>query len=91
MLLDLHRNRLPALIRGGFDWVDVRDVVASAMAAARRVIRGGRSLCHTSPARNGASPDPSSASTTTATTSSSPVRDTVPSRPPSSPGTTSAM
>ena len=33
LLLDLHRRRLPALIAGGFDWVDVRDVVAAMMAA----------------------------------------------------------
>ena len=31
--LDLHRRRIPALIAGGYDWVDVRDVVAAAMAA----------------------------------------------------------
>ena len=33
ILLDLHRRRLPALVAGGYDWVDVRDVVAAAMAA----------------------------------------------------------
>ena len=33
LFLDLHRRRLPALIAGGFDWVDVRDVSAAAMAA----------------------------------------------------------
>ena len=27
--LDLHRRRIPALIAGGYDWVDVRDVVAA--------------------------------------------------------------
>ncbi len=32
----LFRRRLPALVEGGFDWVDVRDVVAAAMAAAER-------------------------------------------------------
>ena len=31
--LDLYRRRLPALIAGGYDWVDVRDVVAAAIAA----------------------------------------------------------
>ena len=31
--LDLHRRRIPALIAGGYDWVDVRDVVAAAIAA----------------------------------------------------------
>ena len=33
LFLDLHRRRLPALIAGGYDWVDVRDVVAATMAA----------------------------------------------------------
>ncbi len=33
LFLDLYRRRLPALIRGGYDWVDVRDVVAAIMAA----------------------------------------------------------
>jgi dihydroflavonol-4-reductase len=36
VLLDLHHRRLPALIRGGFDWVDVRDVSAAAISAAHR-------------------------------------------------------
>ncbi len=31
--LDLHRRRLPALVAGGFDWVDVRDVVTATLAA----------------------------------------------------------
>ncbi len=31
--LDLYRRRIPALIAGGFDWVDVRDVVAAMIAA----------------------------------------------------------
>ena len=34
--LDLCRRHLPALVAGGFDWVDVRDVVASALAAEER-------------------------------------------------------
>jgi len=33
VLLDLEARRLPMLIPGGFDWVDVRDVVAGALAA----------------------------------------------------------
>ena len=33
VLLDLYFRRLPSLVGGGFDWVDVRDVVAGAMAA----------------------------------------------------------
>jgi len=35
-LLALAARRLPALVDGGFDWVDVRDVVAAAIAAAAR-------------------------------------------------------
>jgi dihydroflavonol-4-reductase len=31
--LALYRRALPALVRGGFDWVDVRDVAAAALAA----------------------------------------------------------
>ena len=33
LFLDLYYRRLPALIVGGYDWVDVRDVVAATMAA----------------------------------------------------------
>jgi dihydroflavonol-4-reductase len=40
VLLALWRRRLPALVEGGFDWVDVRDVVAALRAAAERG-RGG--------------------------------------------------
>jgi dihydroflavonol-4-reductase len=36
VLLALWRRRLPALVEGGFDWVDVRDVVAALRAAAER-------------------------------------------------------
>jgi dihydroflavonol-4-reductase len=32
-LLRLARHKLPALVTGGFDWVDVRDVVSAAMLA----------------------------------------------------------
>lgn len=35
VLLDLAARRLPALIPGGFDWVDVRDVCSAALAAER--------------------------------------------------------
>jgi dihydroflavonol-4-reductase len=41
-LLDLYHNRLPALIHGGFNWVDVRDVVAGSLAAQQRAGRGER-------------------------------------------------
>ena len=33
VLVMLHQRKLPALIPGGFDWVDVRDVVRSILAA----------------------------------------------------------
>lgn len=35
-LIEYHRRRIPAMVAGGFDWVDVRDVVAAALAAAER-------------------------------------------------------
>jgi len=36
VLLAIWRHRLPALMEGGFDWVDVRDVVAALRAAGER-------------------------------------------------------
>jgi dihydroflavonol-4-reductase len=36
LLLALWHRRLPAVVSGGFDWVDVRDVVAALRAAAAR-------------------------------------------------------
>jgi len=36
VLLDLERGKLPALVPGGFDWVDVRDVVSGAIGAGER-------------------------------------------------------
>lgn len=36
----LAHGRLPALIDGGFDWVDVRDVAAAAATAAERLVAG---------------------------------------------------
>jgi dihydroflavonol-4-reductase len=36
VLLALWRRRLPALVEGGFDWVDVRDVVDALRSAAQR-------------------------------------------------------
>jgi dihydroflavonol-4-reductase len=36
LLLDLHRRGLPSLVPGGFDWVDVRDVVAGLIRAEER-------------------------------------------------------
>jgi len=36
VLLDIYHRRLPALIDGGYNWVDVRDVVSGILAAERR-------------------------------------------------------
>lgn len=36
VFLDLHHRRLPGLVKGGFDWVDVRDVCRGIQAAAAR-------------------------------------------------------
>ena len=36
VFLQLARRQMPALVRGGFNWVDVRDVVAGAIAAAEK-------------------------------------------------------
>jgi dihydroflavonol-4-reductase len=44
VLLDLERGALPALVGGGFDWVDARDVCAAALAAEERGRRGERYL-----------------------------------------------
>jgi dihydroflavonol-4-reductase len=44
VLLALGQDRLPALVTGGFDWVDVRDVVAGAMQAEERAPAGARYL-----------------------------------------------
>ena len=38
----LARGRIPALVRGGYDWVDVRDVVDGAIKAEQLAPRGGR-------------------------------------------------
>ena len=44
VLLKIAGRRLPALVEAGFDWVDVRDVVAGAVAALERGRRGERYL-----------------------------------------------
>ena len=44
VLLDLVQRRLPALVAGGFDWVDARDVCRAAIAAEHRGRRGARYL-----------------------------------------------
>lgn len=40
VMLDLYHRRMPGLVAGGFDWVDVRDVATSVLAAADRGTRG---------------------------------------------------
>jgi dihydroflavonol-4-reductase len=44
VLLGIAQRKFIALIDGGFDWVDVRDVCAGAIAAEERGRRGGRYL-----------------------------------------------
>lgn len=46
VLIDLHRRGLPALVSGGFDWVDVRDVVAGLLAAQEHGRTGESYLLH---------------------------------------------
>ena len=36
LILDLCHRKIPALVAGGYDWVDVRDVVSGAMEAEKR-------------------------------------------------------
>jgi dihydroflavonol-4-reductase len=36
VFIDLYRRKVPALVNGGFNWVDVRDVAAGMLAAAER-------------------------------------------------------
>lgn len=42
VLLDLFTGRFPALVEGGYNWVDVRDVVRGAMSAAEKGRKGER-------------------------------------------------
>lgn len=44
VFLDLYHRRLPGIVEGGFNWVDVRDVVDGALAAADRGRTGERYL-----------------------------------------------
>ena len=44
VLLSLANHKLPALVDGGFDWVDVRDVVEGAMRAEERAPTGAKYL-----------------------------------------------
>jgi dihydroflavonol-4-reductase len=43
-LIKMYTNSLPMLVPGGYDWVDVRDVVSCAIAAATRGRKGERYL-----------------------------------------------
>ncbi len=43
-LIKIYSNQLPMLIRGGYDWVDVRDIVQGAIQAAVKGRRGERYL-----------------------------------------------
>jgi len=43
-LLSMARGKLPSLVAGGFDWVDVRDVVAGAIEAEQRAPTGAKYL-----------------------------------------------
>jgi len=43
-LILIASNKLPALVTGGFDWVDVRDVVAGALLAEAKAPRGAAYL-----------------------------------------------
>ncbi|HTY81510.1 MAG TPA: dihydroflavonol 4-reductase, partial [Dehalococcoidales bacterium] len=43
-ILAIARNELPALVGGGFDWVDVRDIVAGALRAEEIAPVGSRFL-----------------------------------------------
>ncbi len=44
VFLMFYHRRMPTLVEGGFDWVDVRDVVEGALAAEKRGRRGERYL-----------------------------------------------
>ena len=43
-LLTMARGKLPAMVHGGFDWVDVRDVVKGAVAAEKKAPTGAKYL-----------------------------------------------
>jgi dihydroflavonol-4-reductase len=43
-LLNLARGKMPALVGGGFDWVDVRDIVQGALAAEKKAPAGAKYL-----------------------------------------------
>lgn len=43
-ILRLAQHKLPAMVPGGYDWVDVRDVVSGALAAEQKGVTGQRYL-----------------------------------------------
>lgn len=45
LLGDLWRGRLPAIVPGGFDWIDARDLATTILAALERGERGQNYLC----------------------------------------------
>ena len=44
VLIKLYHRKLPSMVKGGFNWVDVRDVVAGAMAAEKQGRTGEKYL-----------------------------------------------
>jgi dihydroflavonol-4-reductase len=42
VIIETIRGRLPAIVEGGFNWVDVRDVVRAAMTAEKKASSGSR-------------------------------------------------
>jgi dihydroflavonol-4-reductase len=44
LLLDLQKGKIPALVNGGFDWVDARDVAAAAITALQKGRNGSHYL-----------------------------------------------
>lgn len=44
VIISMAQNKLPALVTGGFDWVDARDVVAAALRAEEQAPAGARYL-----------------------------------------------
>ena len=44
LVLDLYRGKLPGLVDGGFNWVDVRDVAEAAISASEKGRKGERYL-----------------------------------------------
>lgn len=43
-VIELYRRKIPAIVPGGYNWVDVRDVVEGALSASERGMRGEKYL-----------------------------------------------